>query len=157
MPDPVDDVPYSCEYECYNGQYVLIGGSAPPGYTCPLILGTCSIPGDILFGQPVPIPVPVLDDPPGIAREAGVAATASMESNSATYTYDGRSGILYFSSGKADKGYGFFSTLTTEQLRSNYPSIAEKVSGMTSSTSFQMILPALPASIVGRRDESSEV
>jgi hypothetical protein len=155
MPDPVE-VTNSCEYECISGWFVLIGGSAPEGYSCPAVLAQCNVEGDTVFGPPAPISdEPIPDDPPASLSLTSVE-TSSVEPNSASYTYDFRSEKLYFSSGKADPGFGFFPTLTLEQLTANYPSIAEEVSimkGMRSLASFKVVLPALPASVVGRRDE----
>ena len=154
MPDPND----ACTYECIFGVYALVGGTPPEGYTCPDKLGTCSVPGDITLGPAVPIDAPITDDPPG-GIEDGVSfalAQSSTESNSASYTYDTRTGMLYFSSGNADKGNGFFSSMTLDQLASHYPSIAEDMSvllAVRSLASFKLTLPALPISVVARRDD----
>jgi hypothetical protein len=152
MPDPVP-VPATCEYMCILGYYVLIGGSAPEGFSCPGSMGPCDIENDIVFGPPQPIDDPSLVDPPVDSDNESIVSTSSVSTNSAIYTYDITSGMLYFSKGKAQAGFGFFPSLNAEQLSSHYPSIAEEVSvlkNMSSMASFKISIPALPASVVGQ-------
>jgi hypothetical protein len=155
MPDP-EEVTNSCEYECISGWYILIGGSAPEGYSCPSLLGQCNVEGDTVFGPPVPISdEPIPDDPPASLSLTAVE-TSPIDPNSASYLYHSRSGKLFFSSGKADNGFGFFSSLTLDQLSTFYPSIADDISVLLrvkSLESFKLTLPALPSSIVARRDD----
>jgi hypothetical protein len=153
-----DDEPeLTCEYVCFSGTYILEGGSAPEGYYCPDEAGPCDLTGTTVNGPPLPIdeePTPVPDPPIGEGLRS--FATVSSESNAATYAYHFSSGKLYFASGKADKGNGFFSSLTLDQLSTYYPSIAEDVSvllAVKSLASFKLTLPALPASVVARRDD----
>lgn len=145
----------TCKYECIHGLYVLVGGSTPDGFECPVDLGVCDVSGDIILGPPVPIEEPVPDDPPeSLSRSSTESST--IGSNSASYVYHFSTGKLYFSSGKADKGNGFFSSLTLDQLASYYPSIAEDMSvllAVRSLASFKLTLPALPASVIARGEE----
>lgn len=123
MPDP--ELPVCCEYECANGVRVFIGGTPPEGYECPLEDGFCTIEGELTSTVPVPINEPIPDDPPGGDQGGGSfgLTTASAQPNSAIYTYNVGSSKLYFLSGKAESGSGFFPNLTLEQLSAYYPSI----------------------------------
>jgi len=65
-PTPVE-LTTSCNYQCDGEEYVLVGGTAPEGYTCPAVLGPCEEGdvGDTKKGFPVlNAPNPV--DPPAI-------------------------------------------------------------------------------------------
>jgi hypothetical protein len=153
MPDP--NLPICCEYKCVNGVRIFIGGTPPEGYECRLEDGVCTIEGELTSTVPVPITEPIPDDPPGGDGASFSLTASSAQPNSAIYTYNVGSSKLYFLSGKAESGSGFFPTLTLEQLSAYYPSIAEELSAlkaMKSLTSFKVTLPALPVSVVARRD-----
>jgi hypothetical protein len=141
----------TCEYECINGVYTLRGGTAPPGYTCATTMGACNTPGNVIRMPPVPIQVP----PPGggglrTTEESGLDGKLSAYENAAVYSYQIGAGTLYFSSGQADDGYGFFPSMTLVQLREYYPSIAEELSALQTLRSLaavQITIPALPAEV----------
>ena len=147
----------NCVYECTNGTYVLTGGNAPPGHVCPQTMGACNTPGRVLHAPPVP-----LGDPPMFAAapfsdgESGASASSTLNQNSAIYVYQLSTGMLFFSSGQADNGYGFFPSLTLQQLQEYYPSIAEDLSvlqGVQTLASFTLSIPALPAESLVPNDE----
>ena len=123
----------SCFYRCSNGQLVLNGGDAPPGYYCPPIAGACAIEGEIIPKEPILIP-------PGEARLSFVG------SNSAAYEYDFDSDELYFSTGQAEPGYRFFPKISLSDLWKRFPLIArevELIKQAKSVTSFSIEIPAV--------------
>lgn len=119
-------------------------------------MGFCNTPGSIVHGLPVPV-----DDPPMFAAapfgdgDSVAPAPAASNQNSAIYVYQSSTGNLYFASGIADAGYGFIPTLTMEQLREYYPSIAEDLAtllSVRSLTTFELSIPALPADVIAQRN-----
>lgn len=114
-------------------------------------MGACNTPGNVIRMPPVPIQVP----PPGggglrTTEESGLDGKLSSYENAAVYSYQIGAGTLYFSSGQADDGYGFFPSMTLVQLREYYPSIAEELSALQTLRSLaavQITIPALPAEV----------
>lgn len=145
-----------CIYKCINGIYTLTAGNAPPGYACLQTLGSCNTPGDIVHVLPQPIDdTPTLAAAPFAEGESGALLHAASSANSAIYVYQSSTGNLHFSSGEADEGYGFIPTLTLEELRSYYPSIAEELSVLQSIRSlatFELTIPALPVDVLAQRN-----
>lgn len=125
----------TCEYTCDGFNWHLTGGGAPPGYYCPQIAdhGVCNIVGEVDFFEPKPI----IPGPP-MSRLVG--------SNSAAYQYDASTDSLYFSEGRAEPGYMFFSKISLTELWERFPTIAREVELLKhakSLSSFSVDIPAV--------------
>lgn len=151
MPDdPVtgdDELAATCEYICDGLEWDFVGGTAPEGYYCETVLGSCleEDEGHSLMAEPVPNPSAA------VASTASVAATASSLQeaavNAAEYQFDRASDTLYFSRGRAAKGFRLFTKISMSELREQFPAVAAEVEllkNIKSLASFKVIVPAVP-------------
>lgn len=146
MPAEEDDViPPTCVYQCNGTNWVLIGGTAPAGYYCPDILGGCSVNGDIVEVDPIPIdPIP---DPIPFPGVAVVSSQQTLVVNAGEYQFHRATESLYFSNGSAEKGFRLLAKISLSELREKFPAIAAEVDllkNAKSLASFTVILPAVP-------------
>ena len=123
----------TCKYVCNNGQWELVGGSAPPGFHCQSIAGICDAPGlEAMF--------PPVSNPPS-------ANSIEELVNAGEYQFDAASDSLYFSQGNADKGYRLLSIITMSELKELFPTVAAEVESMKNAkslASFSVKVPAVP-------------
>jgi len=150
MPDdPVicdDELAATCEYECNGFEWQFVGGTAPDGYYCETVLGGCieSETGETIMVEPIPNPS---------AAAASIASLATIASplqgavtNSAEYQFDRATDSLYFSRGRAEKGFSLFTKISMSELRERFPAVAAEVEllkNAKSLASFKVILPAI--------------
>ena len=121
----------TCRYRCQNGDWTLIGGTAPAGFHCAQFLGGCDQEGAEIMSAPVP------DAPSSLV----------VDSNVGVYKFDSTNDTLYFTSGVADAGFQFFPTLTLEELRKQFPAVAAEVEllrNAKSLASLSVMVPAVP-------------
>ena len=109
-------LPKTCFYVCVGGEWELIGGTAPPGYSCPDLsaAGGCSVEGATTSEEPE------LTPPPGPSAN-------SIGANLAVYQFHAGEDALYFSTGKAELGYKFLPKISLAELWGRFPSIARDV------------------------------
>jgi hypothetical protein len=151
MPDdPVtgdDELAATCEYLCNGVQWEFVGGTAPEGYYCESVFGNCleGDEGQTMMAEPVP------NSPPAFASIASVAATASSfqvaKTNSAEYQFDRATDTLYFSRGRAEKGFKLHTKISMSELHEQFPAVAAEVEllkNAKSLASFKVIVPAVP-------------
>lgn len=155
MPANEEDlIPPTCVYRCDGAKWVLIGGTAPPGYFCPEILGGCNQFDDIVDVDPIPIdpiPDPIPIDPiPDPLSFPGVAVVSSQQTslvNAGEYQFHPATETLYFSNGNAKNGFRLLAKISVSELREVFPAIAAEVDllkNARSLASFTVILPAVP-------------
>ncbi len=128
---PAADLPKTCLYRCDGSYYNLVGGFAPPGFYCGEVLGSCSTAGEELLASPVPQPFPSLFALPNVG----------------IYHVDSAGEVLYFNSGSADDGFRFYPSLTLEELRDQFPTIAAEVELLKNTrfiASLRVRIPAVP-------------
>lgn len=132
MPDPKPASTDNCIYRCVEGQWVLVGGAAPPGYRCPELDGMCYTPGSTIETPPIPISPP---DPPASMAPQGI------------YNYDPTTRLLHFSNGSPTQGFGFANQLSLEECLKLYPELAPKFQEIQASldlSGLKLELPGLP-------------
>lgn len=139
-----DELEKTCEYQCNGLEWDFVGGTAPEGYYCPSVLGGCfeSDLGVTIKAEPVPNP--------SAASIASLATTASplqgAVTNSAEYQFDRATDTLYFSRGRAEKGFRLFTKISISELREKFPAVAAEVEllkNAKSLASFKVIVPAI--------------
>jgi len=124
----------SCIYICAGGEWELIGGNAPPGYSCPDLSATggCAIEGSITTMEPEPV-------------TPGGPASRLVGANSASYQFDPATDSLYFSDGKAEPGYKFLPKIPLAELWDRFPSVAHEVELLKHAKSLSSFFIEIPA------------
>ena len=136
----------SCEYVCEGNQWVLVQGTAPPGYYCPDVLGDCLGEGVTLNVEPDPLP-PSPPIPLALASLSGGEVNLDNASNAGEYQFDSTTDTLYFSRGIALKGFRFLTKIPLTELRERFPAIAAEVELLKNAKSligFAVKVPAIP-------------
>ena len=138
----------TCKYVCDGDEWVLIEGTAPPGYYCPDILGGCLDIEDTVEVEPIPI-----ESEPGTI---GLALRSTAAVDSGEYSYHRATNTLYFSNGAASKGFRLLTKISSTELLERFPVLAAEVELLKNSKSligFSVEVPAVP--IVKRQKPAS--
>ena len=143
MPED-DDEPVleeSCFYVCNGTEYVLTGGSGPPGYHCIEFYGSCTSDeeGTVLHFPPVPwedIPYPPGDPLSPPPEGQGM------------YRYSPKLDELGFASAnRAPANCHYLGRVTLSNLKELFPEVATSAEAMKASLpgkSFNIAIPAVP-------------
>ena len=150
MPDdPVvgeDELAATCEYICDGDEWNFVGGTAPEGYYCESVLGNCTELEymESIMVEPIPNPTPPAASIASLATAASPLQGAAA--NSAEYQFDRATDTLYFSRGRAEKGFSLVTKISMSELQERFPAVAAEVEllkNAKSLASFKVILPAV--------------